>query len=1315
MARLAIEVLGGLDIRPAEVGTALDLPTRKSKAFLAYLALSPGMLRSRAHLASTFWDRSAEEQARASLRQTLSSVRRALPKSSRPLIDADTDSVWLDSEAVDVDALRFEQVTAERSTESLERAAALYRGELLSGFSLVEEPFEQWLAAERRRLQERAVQALSELVDRYARADQFERGIAIAERLLVLDPLLEWAHSALMRLYSRAGRREAALRQYQECARILSRELGIAPAEETRRLAQEIGSETHGRSPDSTSRQTPAQDLYKYVAASEHDRRSEQLPVLPAERKQLTVLCARIREAGDATDPEAVIARVDPALKAIVDSVRRFGGTISRVQGDGVTALFGAPFAQEDHAVRACYAALAMRDTVSSFAHTLSDIRIGIHAGEAIVRTIGDENMRHYEPIGPLLQVANQIDGVIAPGEIGLTADAARRAEGFIEISGPTRKRLDGGSQAIELFTLQTKAPLRLRWDARSARGLTQFVGREAEVNRLNELLERAARGSGQVAAVVGEPGIGKSRLVHEFVKSPAVSGWTVLETETISDETSATYLPLANLLRTWFDIGERETQTVAAEKLRSGVEVVDPSLSSIVPALASILDLPTADEQWPTLSPAQQRQRTLQAVKQLILRASQVRPVILLIEDLHWVDAGTQAVLDHLVDSLVATRVLLLVTHRPEYRHEWLAKSHFSHVRLDALTAESADRLLQALVGTDRQLVGLRKELVERTEGTPLFIEESVRELVDSGVLLGRPGAYRADRPIDTYEIPSTVHAVLATRIDRLPATQKSLLQTAAVIGRDVPLELLQRIAGLDRDLLLERLASLQSAEFLYLARLVPEPQYTFKHALTHRVAYESILREPRRAVHVRLVDVIEAHYADRLDEHVELLAHHALGGEQWVKAVQYLRRSAGKALQRSAHQQAIQYLDKGLELIQKLPATPDKLRYELDYQKSRGVAMMAAKGWAAKEVLDAYTRARVLCEELHDERELFIVLRGEGQYRMIRGEPKIARKLGERCVELAAGSKDVGVHIETHHLFWTNSFFMGDYAESDFHSAKGMALYERDRDHALTYAYSGHDPGVCCRCFAALIQCLYGHPDRSLAVCRDAVDLAQRLDHPLTTALAYWASSYVHMLRREPEAGRAWAERAIAECDEYLLPLLRSLGVFQHGWALAELGDLDKGIAHMREGLAEISATGAEMGSPFYAALLGEALGKAGEPRAGLEEIERALATARERGESFQLSEMLRLKGELLMRSKSTLPDAEACFRKAISSADKQGAVLSKLRATTSLARLLADKGGTTKARALLQPTVESITEGRDLSDFKAAAAVLEAFGTR
>jgi len=356
------------------------------------------------------------------------------------------------------------------------------------------------------------------------------------------------------------------------------------------------------------------------------------------------------------------------------------------------------------------------------------------------------------------------------------------------------------------------------------------------------------------------------------------------------------------------------------------------------------------------------------------------------------------------------------------------------------------------------------------------------------------------------------------------------------------------------------------------------------------------------------------------------------------------------------------------------------------------------------------------VLCEELADERELFIVLRGEGQYHMIRGELQIARNLGDRCVALAAGSNDRGVQIETHHLFWTSNFFMGEYANADFHCAKGISLYEPERDHALTYVYSGHDSGVCCRCFSALIQCLYGHADRSLERCREALDLAQRVEHPLTTALAHWAYSFVHLLRREPGLARTWAEREIAVCEEYLLPLLLSQGTFQLGWALAELGDLEQGIARMREGVQAISATGAEMGLPYFVALLGEALGKAGQPEAGLEEIDRALATANQHGARFQISEMLRLKGELLaMRSKSALAEVEACFRAAIAAADEQGAKLPKLRSAMSLARLLAGRGERAQARGLLQPAYAAITEGRGTIDLKEAEALLEDLRTR
>jgi predicted ATPase len=975
-----------------------------------------------------------------------------------------------------------------------------------------------------------------------------------------------------------------------------------------------------------------------------------------------------------------------------------------------VTALFGAPVAHEDHAVRACYAALAMREAISSLAHQPSDIRIGLHSGEAVVRTIDDERSRYYDAVGPVPQLASRIDAALAPGEIGLTASTARRAEGFVQLDGPADKSFDGAPDAVALFTLRAKAPLRRHWEARSARQLTQFVGRDAEVARLRELLDRAARGAGQVIAIVGEPGMGKSRLAHELVHSPLVAGWTVLETGTISLDARATYLPIAHLLRAWFKLDERDTQAEAADKLRRGAETLDRALAATLPALSAMLDLPPESSHWSTLSPAQQRQRTLEAVRLLLLRKSQAGPVIVVVEDLHWSDPGTQAVLDNLVDSIGASRIVLLFTHRPEYRHGWFAKSYFSQLRVDPLGAASADQLLRALLGLDGDSTELRRQLIERTEGTPLFLEESVRALADAGALAGTPGAYRVVRPIQPAQIPSTVQAVLAARIDRLPAVQKSLLQTAAAVGQEFSVELLQPIAGLDRERLDELLAELQAAEFLYQSRLLPEAHYTFKHALTHRVAYESLLKERRRAVHARLVKIIEARYGDRLDEHVERLAHHALGGEQWLEAVRYLHRSARKAIQRSAHQQAIQYLSKGLEIIGTLPDSRERLSRELDYQKAMGVTMMAAKGWAAKEVLDAYTRARALCERLDDKRELFIVLRGEGQYRMIRGESEIARNLGERCVGLAAGSKDIGVQIETHHLFWTNSFFMGEYADADSHCAKGIALYERHRDHALTYVYSGHDPGVCCRIFSALIQCLHGHPDRALSMCQEALNLAQQLEHPLTTALAHWAYSFAHLLRGEPTPARYWAERELAVSQEWLLPLLHSQGTFQLGWALAELGNLDEGIARMREGLAAISATGAEMGLPYFVALLGAALGKAGQPEAGLAEIDRALAIAYERGGRFQLSEMLRFKGELLAtRSKSKRGEAETCFREAIATADKQGAKLPKLRSAMSLARLLADKGGAAKARDVLQPAYEAITEGRDLSDLKAAAALL------
>ncbi|MCD6679767.1 MAG: AAA family ATPase [Burkholderiaceae bacterium] len=1301
-----IRVLGGLDVQLAERVRPLELPTRKCRALLAYLALSPAMSRSREHLASVFWCRSAEEQARASLRQTLSSTRRSCSGDS--LVHADADSVWLDAGRVDVDALQFEQLASQDATESLQAAAAMYRGELLAGFSLREEVFEEWLATQRRRLHEQAVRTLSELLARHERAERHARAIDFAERLTALDPLHEAAHCALLRLYSRAGRPDAALRRYEAYARLLRRELDIVPSEHVRQLAEQIGRDS---APDPTVRPTPVE---KGVAV--HGAEAEHEAVAPprAERKQVTVLRAWIRTAQHDPDAEAAFERVDPLLSAISQAAQRFGGTISHVGDDGVTSLFGAPVAQEDHAVRACRAALAMRETIASSRAEASGLRIAVHSGEAIVRPSDDERSRGYDAIGPIMKIATQLDGVLAPGEIGVTADAARRAEGFVALDGPTARSLPGIREPVRLFGLRAMTPLRLRWQARSARRLTRLVGRETQLDQLGQLLARAAGGAGQVVAIVGDAGIGKSRLVHEFVASQEPDDYVVRETGTVLHESGATYLPIGNLLRGWFAIATTDTQDEAAAKLRRGLEALDPALVRVCSALANLLDLPSDDPQWRASSPSQRHQRTLDAVTTLVMRQSESQPLILVVEDLHWVDAGTQAVLEHLVDRISACSVLLLLTHRPEYRHPWLGRSYFSQLRLNPLGADGADRLLRDLLGADAALDALRTQLVEHAGGTPLFLEESVRALADAGVLSGRTGEYRVAKPPGNVEIPSTVHSVLAARIDRLPAAQKSLLQTAAVIGQDVPVELLLPVCGLDPESLHEMLGHLQAAEFLYQSRLLPAPEYSFKHALTRRVAYESVLRERRRAVHRHLVDVIETRYAARLDEHVERLAHHALAAEEPAKAVEYLFRSANKALQRSSHGQAIGWLKQGLERIPALPDPDERRRRELDYRKAIGLATMSAKGWADVGVLQAYDRARELSEELGDERELFIALRGEGQYRMLGGESSTAHRLGERCAALARRSPDTGVHLETHHLFWTNSFFMGRYAEAGLHCEKGVALYRSERDHPLTYVYSGHDPGVCCRSFQALVRCLCGQPDRAITDCDDALDLANRLDHPLSTTVALWSRALAHLLRDEAVLARDWAQRIVTISETYLLPLTRSQGQLLLGWALARLGALDEGIARMREGVEGTQASGAEMGLPYFVALLGEALGKAGNPRAGLKEVDRALATATSHGAHFQRPEMLRLKGDLLsMLSAAKRRQAQACYRTAMDEAGRQGATFVQLRAALSLARALMSEGRCDEARAILQPAHASLKEGHDTSDLKEATSVLAELG--
>ena len=656
---------------------------------------------------------------------------------------------------------------------------------------------------------------------------------------------------------------------------------------------------------------TPARPPLAYTPPYLAEKILTSRSALEGERKQVTVLFADLKGSMELLadrDPEEARQLLDPVLERMMDAVHRYEGTVNQVMGDGIMALFGAPLAHEDHAVRACYAALAMQAAVKQYAAEVQrshgvpvQIRVGLNAGEVVVRAIGSDLHMDYTAVGQTTHLAARMEQMAMPGSILLTQAALSLAEGYVQVTPLGPVPVKGLAAPLDVFELVGASGIRRRLQAMAARGLTRFVGRDTEFAALVQALEHAGDGHGQVVAVVGEAGVGKSRLVYECVHSHHTQGWRVLESASVSYGKATPYFPVLDLLRRYAHLEEHDDPRTIRAKVTGQLLTLDEALQDAIPPLLALLDALPDDSPFLTLDPPQRRQRTLAALKRVLLRESQVQPVLVVFEDLHWIDTETQALLDSLVESLPTARLLLLVNYRPEYQHGWGSKTYYVQVRLDPLPPASADAFLQALLGDDPGLEALKPLLIARTAGNPFFLEETVRTLVESGVLAGERGAYRLAQALASIQVPATVQAVLAARIDRLPPEEKRLLQTAAVIGYEVPLPLLHAIADVPEADLHRGLAHLQAAEFLYEIRLFPEREFLFKHALTHEVAYGSLLQERRRVLHARIVEAMEALAAERLTEHVDRLAHHAVRGEVWDKALTYSRQAGAKAMRRA------------------------------------------------------------------------------------------------------------------------------------------------------------------------------------------------------------------------------------------------------------------------------------------------------------------------------------------------------------------------------------------------------------------------------
>jgi class 3 adenylate cyclase/tetratricopeptide (TPR) repeat protein len=955
-------------------------------------------------------------------------------------------------------------------------------------------------------------------------------------------------------------------------------------------------------------------------------------------------------------DPEQAQALLDPALHHMMDAVHRFEGTVNQVLGDGIMALFGAPVAHEDHALRACYASLAMQATLRRYAeevrrsHGLEmQARVGLNSGEVVVRAIGNDLHMDYSAVGQATHLAARMEQLATPGSIFLTAATLRLVEGLVQVTALGPVPVKGLEEPIAVCELVGASGLRRRLQATAMRGLTRFVGRDRELDVLHQGLERAGAGHGQLVAVVGEPGVGKSRFVYEFLQSHRTQGWRVLESASVSYGKATPYFPVMDLLKRYCQVDDGDDVRTVRAKVTGQVLTLDETLQDTLPALLALLDALPEDSPFWHLDPPQRRQRTLDGLKRVLLRESQVQPLLLVFEDLHWIDTETQALLDSLMESLPTAHLLLLVNYRPEFHHGWGSKTYYAQLRLDPLPPVSTEELLQALLGDDASLVPLKQLLIARTEGNPFFLEESVQTLVESGALVGETGSYRLAQALPTIQVPATVQAVLAARIDRLPSEEKRLLQTAAVIGMEVPLALLQAIAELPEVARHRGLAHLQAAEFLYEVRLFPEPEYTFKHALTHEVAYSNLLLERRRTLHARIVEALEAVAGDRGAEQVERLAHHAVRGEVWNKALTYCQQAGEKAMTQSAYREAVGSFEQALSALAHLPETRDTLEQAVDLRLALRTALAPAANWG--RTLSYLREAESFALTLNDPHRLGRVLLFLANLGNQVGAYDQAIAAAQRVLALAPARGEVVLRAHQ---------YLGHAYEHQGHYRQAIdatvASLDRTRRHERFDQF--FLPAVVAHARLALCHAELGLFAEGRVLGEEGLRIAQEVAHPESPMRAYYGLGLLALRQGDLSRALPCLERALGICQDADLLFMFPMTAAALGAAYTLGRRIADAVPLLTQAMAQLRATETIRNQAFCGLSLGEAQVLTGRLEEAQAHAEGALALARAHGERGNEAHALRLLGDIAAhRNPPEGEQAAVYYQQAVALADELG----------------------------------------------------------
>jgi tetratricopeptide (TPR) repeat protein len=926
-----------------------------------------------------------------------------------------------------------------------------------------------------------------------------------------------------------------------------------------------------------------------------------------------------------------------------------------------------------------------------------------------VVRTIKTGGGHtEYTPIGHTVNLASRLQSLAAAGSTVISDSMRTLVEGYFALSPLGRAQVKGISEPINVHEVIGLGPLRTRLQRSAGRGLSKFVGRTKEKEALRRAAARAHSGAGQIVAVVAEPGVGKSRLFFEF-KAEVQSEWTVLEASSVSHGKGSAFLPIVELLHRYFDIAGEDSVQARREKVAAKIRALDPGLESGLPYLLALLEIADDKDRLAGMDAQLRKSRTLDAVALLLLAETVARPLLLIIEDLHWLDDESQALLDRLADMLSRSRMLLLVNYRPEYAHRWGDKAWCSRLRLESLGEDSADEMMSAILGDNPALAPLKELIVTTTGGVPFFMEETVQALFDEGALARQDGTVTLVRPLGSLRIPPTVQAILAARIDRLHNDEKNLLQTLAILGREFVLSLARAVAGKSEDELERLIARLQLGDFVYEQPSIIDVEYIFKHALTHEVAYNSMLLERRKRLHEHVGHAIETIYTASLDDHLAELAHHFSHSGNQVKAVEYLHLAGTQAMARGALPQAIKDFEQTLALLKGFPSGAERDARELQTLSPLGTAYIAARGYAAPEVGPVFVHARELCERIGQPPQLFAVVWGNFAWRVVRGEMALSMTLAREAIGLAERFEDPGIWMEALFLLGLTLFYRGDFAGAVTQYEKALSHYDDRERTALWASHVGQDAGITHRCYLALALWQLGYPEQAQRVSQETLKLARAIKHPFSLAYAHHHASWLYHQLGLPAETKAASEEGIQTATEQGFAMFHATGTLYKAAGVLLEGRPNEALPLLTRGLEAYRATGAGLSLPYYLSILGDAYIQAGRPDDARDVLDEGLAIAERSDELCQKAELQRLKGELALRTRSQNEDAEDHFRRAIGTARHQLSKAWELRATTSLARLYQQQGRPDEARQMLSDAYAWFSEGFDTPDLNAARALL------